>query len=238
MRAYEACKLECCMAINCSLKCCNTNCTRRDTQGTGTERTRERDGETERDRDRGRQNKRLLGAAWGIALAGLARHVACHKIINTLIELLTDTHEAKSRGSRRGQQQHQQQSSRVERDNRRPTCECGAPPRGQAGCWTAGRGDNKGARGAGPSTLLSWWVCVCFHASLSCRHAMANSSSSSNGRQQSAAGTTGQSHVSASFKASIAKWLKVAAAMTDQVCVCVCACMCVHVCVCVHMCVW
>lgn len=178
-----------CRAINCSLKCCNANWATLDAAASGKWQV-------------------ATGCSPALRVAGLVRHVACHKIINTLIELLTDTHSEP--GERKRGREGEEESL---------TCECGAAN------GTQGRGRG---RGSGPARLVDG-ECVCFHASLGCRHAMA-SNSNSNWELGTGSGPV----TSAPFsKASIAKWLQVAAAITRQVYVCGCVCVAMCVCVCV-----
>lgn len=106
-----------------------------------------------------------VGARHGFSGAFATRslcHVACHKIINTLIELLTDAQTHTLAGTHAGT--HTLAGDRGEIAGHAP-CECGSPLLGRAG---------GGGRGGG--TPLSWWECVCFHGSLRSWHAMASSS--------------------------------------------------------------
>lgn len=180
-----------CRAINCSLKCCNANWATLDAAASGKWQV-------------------ATGCSPALRVAGLVRHVACHKIINTLIELLTDTHSEP--GERKRGREGEEESL---------TCECGAPN----GAQGSGRG-----RGSSAARLVDG-ECVCFHASLGCRHAMASNSNSNwelgTGNRKRA------SHVSAIFKSLHCKMAASGSSNnTASVCVWICVAMCVCVCVC------
>lgn len=178
-----------CRAINCSLKCCNANWATLDAAASGKWQV-------------------ATGCSPALRVAGLVRHVACHKITNTLIELLTDT--------------HCEPAERKREKDRSPTCECGAPN----GSLGRGRG-----RGSGAARLVDG-ECVCFHASLGCRHAMASNSNSNSNWELGTGNRKRASHVSAIFKSLHCKMAASGSSNnTASVCVCVCVAMCVCVCV-------